>query len=265
MKQFQFPAPLRIALIYLITGILWIFFSSKVLAMLVQDPSLREQFEILKGWTFMGVTAGLLYFLIQRELSNRQAVQKVLQENQRALASLMASLPGMAYRCRNDKDWTLVFASEGSVELTGYTAADLVNNKTVSYGHLIHEDDREHVWTEVQKAIGLKSAFRLNYRIRSADGLEKWVWEQGEGVFSESGELLFLEGLITDVTERQHAQQGLNLSNERLKLIAKVTGTVVGAAPLAEQAAEMAAQVREAFSVDGCVIRVLEGDELVLL
>jgi two-component system sensor histidine kinase UhpB len=57
----------------------------------------------------------------------------------------------------------------------------------------------------------------------------------------------------------------LQLADRRLRLIARVTGAVVGAEPLARLARGMARQVCSAFSVDACIIRLLEKDELVLL
>ena len=52
-----------------------------------------------------------------------------MQERQRVLSTLMSNLPGMAYRCRNDQNWTMEFISEGSLELTGYAPSDLINNR----------------------------------------------------------------------------------------------------------------------------------------
>src|SRR5262245_60416856 len=51
----------------------------------------------------------------------------------------------------------------------------------------------------------------------------------------------------------------------RLRFLAEVTGTVLGAAPLAEQARRLAAQVRAFLGVDASVIRLVEGEDLVLL
>jgi len=41
-----------------------------------------------------------------------------------------------------------------------------------------------------------KRSWRLLYRIQTAQGDEKWVWERGVGVFSEDGELITLLGYI---------------------------------------------------------------------
>jgi len=52
---------------------------------------------------------------------------------------------------------------------------------------------------------------------------------------------------------------------ERLTLIAKITNPVVGAGPLPAQVHGLLEKVRAAYGVDACVVRTLEGQELVLL
>lgn len=63
----------------------------------------------------------------------RRLTEEALQESQRALSTLMSNLPGMAYRCKNDRLWTMEFVSDGCQELTGYMAEELVNNAEISY------------------------------------------------------------------------------------------------------------------------------------
>ncbi len=130
-----------------------------------------------------------------------------LLESQRMLATLMSNLPGMAYRCRHDADWTMEFVSDGAFALTGYTSAELLASRNIAYAALIHPDDRELVAREVDEGVRVRGPFRIVYRIQPAHGPEKWVWEQGCGVFAGNGELLALEGFITDITEAKRAEE----------------------------------------------------------
>jgi len=93
--------------------------------------------------------------------------------------------------------------SYGCVDLLEYQPEDLIYNKTISYSDLIEPDDRDMVFNEVQKAISERKSFIIEYRIRTASGKIKWVWEQGVGIFSDDGKLLSLEGYITELTEAQ--------------------------------------------------------------
>lgn len=149
----------------------------------------------------------------------RQHLHRDLGESHRTLTTLMTNLPGMAYRCRNDKDWTMEFISEGCLALTGYTSDDFVRRRGITYGQLIHPEDREPVWNSVQAALRAKQPFQFVYRIATAQGEQKWVWEQGRGVFASTGELSALEGFITDITGRKQAETALLLSEQHLRTV----------------------------------------------
>ncbi|GAB1350465.1 hypothetical protein MASR1M107_26800 [Ignavibacteriales bacterium] len=111
-------------------------------------------------------------------------------------------LPGMAYRCDNDSDWTMLIVSPGCEELTGYPPQDFIN-QSLSYDSLIHPDFRQYVWDEIQFALVQNRPFTIEYKIRTKDGSLKWVWEKGAGIHGSDGEILFLEGFITDITDKK--------------------------------------------------------------
>jgi signal transduction histidine kinase len=62
---------------------------------------------------------------------------------------------------------------------------------------------------EVQKALANQHPFQVIYRITTADGAEKWVWEQGRKVAYGADDASILEGFITDTSERVMAQHQL--------------------------------------------------------
>lgn len=150
-------------------------------------------------------------------LTDRKRVEDALEENRRALATLLSNLPGMAYRCRNDRQWTMQFVSDGCRELTGYDRDELIGNRALSYSDLIVPEDRDRVWSEVQAALTRKAPFRLTYGIQAKDGTFKWVWEQGRGVCDSDGNLLALEGFITDITEQKSAVDLSRLAQQQLE------------------------------------------------
>jgi PAS domain S-box-containing protein len=149
---------------------------------------------------------------------------KALEESERKYATLISNLQGMVYSCLNDGNWTMQFVSAGALELTGYRPEELVENRVVSYGKIIHQDDRNTVWETIQKTVKSRSKFTLEYRIVTREGLVKWVWERGQGVFAESGALLGLEGFITDITGMKEAEKVLKATMDRLR---RIMGSVI--------------------------------------
>ncbi|HEU4559201.1 MAG TPA: PAS domain S-box protein [Longimicrobium sp.] len=149
-----------------------------------------------------------------------------LRESRRALATLMENLPGMAYRCRLDPDFTVEFASEGALALTGYAPGELVDSRVVSFGELIVPADRAHVWAEAEAAVREGRAFQLEYRITHRDGGERWLQENGVPV-ERAGSEPVLEGFITDITERRRAEEALRRSGDYFRAITEAVGEVV--------------------------------------
>ena len=142
-----------------------------------------------------------------------QALRKseaLARESERRLETLLNHLPGMAYLCLNDRDWTMQLVSQGAEALTGYRPDELQNNRLTSFAALIHLDDQDKLFREVQLAIAGKRPYRMVYRLHHRDGSYRWMWEQGQAVINEAGEVVCLEGFISDVTDQQESQRVQN-------------------------------------------------------
>ncbi len=152
-------------------------------------------------------------------LVRRRRAEDQRNETRRQLQSLLANLPGMAYRCSNDHDWTMSFVSPGAEKLTGYPPEAIENNNLIPYNEIIHPDDREMVWETVQRGIEENGTYQLTYRIISRNQEIKSVWEAGLAVYDASGEMIALEGFIMDISARIKAEEKLGLSESRLNVL----------------------------------------------
>ncbi|HEX5804214.1 MAG TPA: EAL domain-containing protein [Azospira sp.] len=134
------------------------------------------------------------------------------------LRVLMGNLDGMVFRCLLDADSTFCFASGGCEPLTGYRADELVDERRIGLGQLIHVEDRRAVWDTVMAALVSGGRYRVEYRIRCKDGCEKWVLERGNTVLDVSGQHL-REGFIEDVSDQVRSQHQLAEAELRYRSI----------------------------------------------
>lgn len=131
------------------------------------------------------------------------------RESERSKSVLFANLPGMAYRCKNDANWTMEFISEGCFDLTGYRETDFIGNNKTAFNDIIHPDFREAIRNNWERSMQQQERISDEYKIITAGGLEKWVWDQGSPIYDENKNVVALEGLILDITERKQMENAL--------------------------------------------------------
>lgn len=154
---------------------------------------------------------------ILRDVTESRQLEKKLEENERQLSSMVGNLPGFVYRCKNDKDWTMLYLSRQFRTITGYAPEDFLYNKKFTFNAIIKKEYQSLLRREWNKVLSEKSFFRMEYEVIAANKEVKWVLEQGVGVYDSSGELLFLEGYIEDITDRKVFELQLIESEEKFK------------------------------------------------
>src|SRR5690348_11392911 len=73
---------LKIVICYILFGCLWILFSDELLSSVVTDKDVLTHWQTLKGWTFIAITAALLYALIDRSIAAIQKSNAALVESE---------------------------------------------------------------------------------------------------------------------------------------------------------------------------------------
>lgn len=147
-----------------------------------------------------------------------------------ALQSVIGRMDGFLYRCRNDRDYTMIFMAGDVAKLTGHPAQAFTGAERRSYSAQTHPDDLAAVYAEVDKALALRGNWNVDYRILRPDGSDVWVREIGGGVF-HGDELLYLEGVVVDSDRNRRAElrniEMLEAISEKTRLLLKSTVPIV--------------------------------------
>lgn len=136
---------------------------------------------------------------------------------------LISNVPGVVYRCNFDPEWTMHFISNTIEDISGYSPDDFINNSVRSYSSIIHPEDRNRIQNEIRTKVNENELFEVEYRILDSTDQVHWVLERGQGIRNDEGEVICLEGVILEITERKLAQQELeNLVEEKESLVKEI-------------------------------------------
>ncbi|MBN2789870.1 MAG: PAS domain S-box protein [Candidatus Delongbacteria bacterium] len=169
---------------------------------------------IQRGWLIPLVENNTFNGMIctAEDVTEKVNIQKKLNVQKRQLDTLVSNLPGMAYRCLVDDNWTMLYISDGVKKLTGYEPDELVNNKKLSYNDIIDPDEAEKNWSSIYKAMDEGKHYEIEYKIITKDGIKKWVWEKAFPVGKDENGYIITEGFITDITDRKMIEKMLETS-----------------------------------------------------
>ncbi len=142
------------------------------------------------------------------ERRERLLAEARLQERERTLSTLMANLPGMAFRRKpGSRPWHTDFASEGCLALTGWPPETFTAGGALSWDRIVHPEDLERVERESSSALAERRQLTLIYRIRTREGEERWLWSRSLPRFGPDGTPECFEGFVTDITQQKLAEE----------------------------------------------------------
>ena len=203
----KLSSPLKLALIFLLFGIIWVLVTDFTLSTSTKNQGTIEQFQYYKGILFMVLSALLIYFVSKELYGN---IEKARREQEQAL--LRYNVLGMA---TNDAVWDLNFKTEECFtnrtlqEIFGYAAHELTDNN-IWWQNNLHPDDRERVMGKLDgKLRDGGTIWQDEYRFRCKNGEYKTVFDRGFIIRDSKGNPERLIGAMQDVTEHRSLQQEL--------------------------------------------------------
>lgn len=184
-----------------------------------------EKYEVTKDGKWFPIELLQYYFEFEgkgyccsfiRDITERKRSQDRLQESQRQLLTLINNLAGCVYRCKPDLQYE--FITEWSEKITGYPTSESKNNKKF---FVIHPDDAARVRDKFWKSVHSQTNDHIQYRIITKTGETKWVIDRFEGVFSDKGELIAIEGFFSDIDHQVQSELKLKSALDEVETLKK--------------------------------------------
>ncbi len=158
-----------------------------------------------------------------RDMTHKLAVEQRLRDSEERFRGLVTNIPSAIHRVRLGDIWVTEYVSDNIFDITGYTASQFIENSHTSFISLIWAEDVEQYQQQIESAYTRNENFELEYRVYHRDGSVRWLHEKGKASYGESGEPLWIDSSIDDITERKFAQ--VELEESRLQL-ANITETM---------------------------------------
>ena len=172
---------------------------------------------------------------IEREMQEaevrrkRREAEAALVRSERRYKRLVAAVTDYIYTV-TIQGGSVVKTSHGPgcLSVTGYSHEEYIENPLLWY-QMIYEEDRAAVTSLTTAITAGKDVPSLEHRIRHKDGSIRWVINTIVPRYSEQGELVGYDGLISDITERKRAEESLKLQSAALEAAANAIVITDGA------------------------------------
>ncbi|MBD1212106.1 MAG: PAS domain-containing protein [Dolichospermum circinale Clear-D4] len=190
---------------------------------LVQQISLRVAIAIQQANTYQQTQIEIHQRQQAEELIKQQLAELKIWKNRYQLASKASGQIMYEYNLLNDAPaWVANMA-----EVLGYSDAGFPRN-LAEFMDIVHPEDRDRLYSLIQKNLTHKSPLSTEYRLRRKDGNYIWFEDRNQVVLDDQGEIVVVIGAMVDITVRKNSEEKLsklfqkseNLQ-ERLSLVLK--------------------------------------------
>ncbi len=166
--------------------------------------------------TNAGATVALGILLQARRRRSRLALE--LAEREASFRTLTEQVPVVVYRAALDETSSTLYVSP-AIRTLGYSVDEWAADPNNWVKHL-HPDDRERVLTQFAADREANRPSEATYRMRHKDGSWRVIMDSSQIVQDSRGTPLYLQGVLTDVTEQQFAASMAALQGAALDVAA---------------------------------------------
>ncbi len=149
--------------------------------------------------------------VLRRNEVHLNTMMETLREKEARYRSLISNIPGAAYRCEADNKFGMLFVSDAIEKISGYPASDFtLPDPKRCFSELFHPEDRKRV----EQIDEQHDSFCEEYRIIDRHGQIRWILDNGEVIRDDSGQVVWMDGFMMDITSRRLMEQELRQAKD---------------------------------------------------
>jgi two-component system, LuxR family, sensor kinase FixL len=216
--------PLKISLIYALTGSLWILFSDLALSLVSKDPAVITRLEIYKGWAFIGITALMLFLLIRRNIGAIRRSEQSLHATEERFRLLVEGVTDYEIFMLDPEGRILIW-NIGAERSKGYRPEEVIGKPHTIFFTPADIERGLPEW-ELKEAAEQGRSEDEGWRVRK-DGTQFWANVVCSALRDGQGNLLGFSKVIRDITEKKRNEERLRESEESYRVIAETASDAI--------------------------------------
>ena len=199
MKYPHLPLAARVAILYVLIGVIWIALSDQIVEAIFQSPADLTVAQTYKGWIFvLGSGLFLLIYLARENKFRRDAQKEFAQVFGQALEGIFQA----------NLDGTYIKVNPALARMYGYESPEELLSTVSDVGAQIHV---ESMMFEQLRNNLLRNGRVENFEAqhRRKDGSVIWTSTTARVVQGDEGGAAYWEGFVSDITNHKAAESAL--------------------------------------------------------
>lgn len=226
---------------------------------LFADSDVHQGLELL--WVYMGTTTVLALLFTSIE-SERRAAQHALRASEARLHQILDVSTDGVWEWDIEQD--TVEWSDRLYSILGLQRGDCPPT-FADIEAMVHPDDRDYHERAVRKHLEEGGPYRVELRLRRADGDHLWILASGEALRDAAGKPRLMRGIIQDISHRKRIEADLDRSNRMLSELVGLTQRLSHAKNLEEIHAIATTSARRLVAATTSILLSRDGDSFVII